>query len=629
MDIEDLYELIRKDNVCLFIGAGFSLYAGYPSGGTLAKIIFNSLTEEEKNKVYENSGLSKLAQDFITLKNGSRNELIAILRKEFIKKPTNTHNHDLLSRVSFFRTIITTNYDTLIEDSYTSRAVVISKPIDVTIPQHNKVKIYKIHGDIHDDKSIVITDKDYSNLYGTDYRNPFWASIISELASKHIVFLGYGYEDLNVWSLFEKILEHTNGEGKKMFYVSPFIPELKEAFLKQNDIHSYKITAEEFLNGLHENIKDNLKKDIEDKSISISTGQEVFDAHNLKIGLNLSPEKNWITSIENATGVTQQEIQFQISDRRVIEKYKRFTNGKGGLNLTFTGKDLASFKYSIEGFSFLKLDTLAKLTVQTPAVFSQTCSIQFLHSDFEVENIRYDVYNLKSNRLLVKTTIDTFRIEINIDISKQPKFTFKVKIFEPNKLISINSAIKVYMLAHFIFSGKSFNLHFQNNKSLLNKSLDVKNNFTPSYLEKLRFFEALKQIEKHFNVKFKDVKIADLQKSALPVNHLLKLINQKRVIVDNKDGVIIDAQNNNIEVVRALKKTLKNKVGVVVFHKGKEIIHLLGLDFDLGDTQILIFEPYSSEETDTSILVKSKSNTITMMYEKFGFQDDGNLIAIW
>lgn len=76
MAIEDLYELIRKDNVCLFIGAGFSLYAGYPSGGKLSEIIYNSLTEDEKKKVYEHSGLSKLAQDFITIKNGNRDELI-------------------------------------------------------------------------------------------------------------------------------------------------------------------------------------------------------------------------------------------------------------------------------------------------------------------------------------------------------------------------------------------------------------------------------------------------------------------------------------------------------------------------------------------------------------------------
>lgn len=551
------------------------------------------------------------------------------MRKEFTKQPTDTYNHDLLSRVSFFRTIITTNYDTLIEDSYTSRAIVISKPLDINIPQHNKVKIYKIHGDIHDAKSIIITDKDYSNLYGGDYRNPFWASIISELASKHIVFLGYGYEDLNVWSLFEKILEHTNGEGKKRFYISPNIPELKGAFLTQNNINFYKITAEEFLNGLSENIKDNLKKDIEDKSVSISTAQEVFDAHNLKVALNMSPKKNWVTSIENVAGITEKQIQFQISDKLAVEKYRKFMDGKGGLNLTFKGNELASFIYSIEGFSFLKLDDLAKLTVQTPPVFSQTCSIQFIETEFEIEDISYDVYNISGKKLLVKTTIDTFRIEIDIDFSKQPTFSFKVNIFEPKQLSSINTAINVYTLAHSIFSGKTFNIYFQNSSNLLNKSVDAKNNVAGSYLEKLRFFQALKLIEKHFNVKFKNIKVADLEKYVLLINKMIDLITLNRVTIDEGYGALFDAKIYNNELISALKKSIKNNEGLLSWRQGKQVIHILGIDFDLGDTQVLIFEPYISEQTDTSVRIKSKSKKFTFMYEKFGFKDVGNSKTIW
>ena len=43
-----LFELIRQEQVIIFAGAGTSLYAGYPSGNDLKKIIHNSLNNTEK-----------------------------------------------------------------------------------------------------------------------------------------------------------------------------------------------------------------------------------------------------------------------------------------------------------------------------------------------------------------------------------------------------------------------------------------------------------------------------------------------------------------------------------------------------------------------------------------------------
>lgn len=44
-----LFELIRKEDIVLFIGAGFSLKAGYPGGNRLAEIIYNDLPIQRKH----------------------------------------------------------------------------------------------------------------------------------------------------------------------------------------------------------------------------------------------------------------------------------------------------------------------------------------------------------------------------------------------------------------------------------------------------------------------------------------------------------------------------------------------------------------------------------------------------
>lgn len=46
---ENLFKLIARGEVVLWVGSGMSLYAGLPSGNQLASFLFDDLSEEEKN----------------------------------------------------------------------------------------------------------------------------------------------------------------------------------------------------------------------------------------------------------------------------------------------------------------------------------------------------------------------------------------------------------------------------------------------------------------------------------------------------------------------------------------------------------------------------------------------------
>ena len=61
MSKERIFELIRKEETALFVGAGMSLYAGYPSGVQLAKILYNNLTKDLQEQLNFTTDLPKLS----------------------------------------------------------------------------------------------------------------------------------------------------------------------------------------------------------------------------------------------------------------------------------------------------------------------------------------------------------------------------------------------------------------------------------------------------------------------------------------------------------------------------------------------------------------------------------------
>jgi hypothetical protein len=101
MSKERIFELIRKEEAALFVGAGMSLYAGYPSGAKLAETLYNNLTSDLRNEIDLTSNLPKLAEDIYYLKGGNKNYLIETLKKEFQKEPTTTETHQLLAKLTF------------------------------------------------------------------------------------------------------------------------------------------------------------------------------------------------------------------------------------------------------------------------------------------------------------------------------------------------------------------------------------------------------------------------------------------------------------------------------------------------------------------------------------------------
>jgi len=117
-ELSELIMKIRTNNVILWVGAGFSLYAGMPTASKLVQSIIEQSRDDEKNILREIRTLQDVSEEFMLLRDGNKDDLIEILKKEIIISPKDLSLHKMLSEMPQINEIITTNYDTLFEQAY-------------------------------------------------------------------------------------------------------------------------------------------------------------------------------------------------------------------------------------------------------------------------------------------------------------------------------------------------------------------------------------------------------------------------------------------------------------------------------------------------------------------------------
>ena len=312
MEKERLFELIRKEEVLLFAGAGFSMYAGYPSGRELAKIMHTGLTPSQQNEIQLTSDLLQVTEDIYNLKNGNKNYLIEILKKEFQKDPSKTETHNILAKIPQIKTVITTNYDDLFERT-NKNLEVIRRSSDYPIIDSKKQLLFKIHGDLLDTKTIILTKSDYNNFFiENKAETVFWTAVKDRLASNHILFVGYSLEDSNIMVLFERILRELGDHGKELFFVAPSINLVKKKFLERSKINYIESTGEDLIKEIYEDLKLNY---IPGLSKGNGTADTAFNFGQLnKIDLQISKRNDTlhIGKFSSLQGLGKTEMKFNL-----------------------------------------------------------------------------------------------------------------------------------------------------------------------------------------------------------------------------------------------------------------------------------------------------------------------------
>lgn len=208
--IIELSQLVRRIDprrTVLFFGSGSSVPSGLKSAPQLTQALC------DKFKVGEGSEYSLTEASQIVEDQHGRRALIDFLRREMASaRPAGgVLNLPLYG----WNSIYTTNYDQIVEKSYSSRSAplrVLSSNFDFGSGRDDDAtSLFKVHGSIERDivdghlSRIIITDGDYDLT--SDYRKMIWDRLSADMADNDCVIIGYSLLDHHVRELVLKVAE--------------------------------------------------------------------------------------------------------------------------------------------------------------------------------------------------------------------------------------------------------------------------------------------------------------------------------------------------------------------------------------------------------------------------------------
>jgi hypothetical protein len=190
----------------IFLGAGSSISSGAPSGTHLSQLISDEFFPTDKIRT-----LSDIAGRVEAV--FGRKPLVDFLRLK-LRDLSPSDAMKMLPHFNFSN-IFTTNYDTLVEKSFSmsnnSIPIVRSnKDYSFDQRQYNTI-LYKIHGCLSEDRcdgfshGMIITDEDYTTY--EKYRQIVFREFEKSLITSNVIFIGYSMSDSNIRDYVEKSIE--------------------------------------------------------------------------------------------------------------------------------------------------------------------------------------------------------------------------------------------------------------------------------------------------------------------------------------------------------------------------------------------------------------------------------------
>ena len=204
--IFNLSESIKKGELAIFCGAGISLNSGLPLANDMIKSILDTLPMDvaDRDEVTKsNIPFEAFIETLLQFTDISR------LLDIFSLGIPNS-NHILIARIAkegYLNTILTTNFDQLIEKAFEKEGLIRSKDfmvyyneeqfsgIDFKKIDNGIINIFKIHGTVEDKESIRTTLKAVANRKLSEKRMKIIRYLFSNGEHKKILILGYSCSD--------------------------------------------------------------------------------------------------------------------------------------------------------------------------------------------------------------------------------------------------------------------------------------------------------------------------------------------------------------------------------------------------------------------------------------------------
>lgn len=623
MLLDNLLNLIRKEDVIIWAGAGFSMYAGYPSGNRLCNILLNSLSDSERKNINENLQLPGLAEEFYRIKGGNKNSLLQTLKKVILDfQPKSTEYHDKLSRIPHFKTIITTNYDPLFENAYGLQGELIFSDEHIPYLDKNKVEIFKVHGDLSKPNSVIITNSDYNNYFRNraEY-DIFWTVVKERLSTKNILFIGYGLEDPNVSVIFDRITEKLGTNRKECFLVAPSLPQHKVTDLVMKKVHYIDLTGEELIDRIIENVKENILTDFENGDVSEGTLRKFLSHFDLKTNLTTIENSYKIDQISSIKGEINGHLNLEFKkDESFITAFNKFMSGENFGNFEIDSNILLSADIRLEGIRLNDPKETSKIELRSIPKISSNINIEF-NNGFELYDIPMKVFSSKK-MIEAHFQFKSGEIVIKFPHPTGTKIDFKFNFEHTENFVNTKFEIDMYTLLLHIGNGEKLTIYF-NEKDSYSNAFPVDKNLVEKARVFLDHFTNLKQIERHYNIRFKDFNFISINSDDIDIaKKLVSLIKGGKLEQDWNGNLVFTLKNNSPKVLNELKMIHNSTSPLEIDNQANEIIDLHGKKISLGHCKIEInnckienMEAIARGETLEAIVI-SKTKKALISYSK-------------
>ena len=448
---ERLIKLVRQEKVSLFIGAGFSIEASAPSVRQLKELILNEFDNDEQRNAHANDGLDELTEFFVEdVCGGSRNDLMTLMKKAFEFTPACMDDHKMLAAIPHFHNIFTTNYDTLLEDSFPSNEKNIVRTDKDCAYMTNPTTIFKVHGDFTDPDSVVLTKSDYAKFKKNRPNPQMWKMVDNEFLTKHILFIGYSLEDDNILNIIKTISKSLCKNQKQMFLIAPGISDRKKTQLKKMKVEPYDAVASDFLQKLTKELEENVSDDFRHKDLSPETYARFCHLHKYNPSITINEDgDNTIDEVKSIDGADlEHKFNFTTnSDVKTMLESMDFVK-YGEIKEDSPYKNVPCFVLS--GEKLLRCSHLVNGVVQGkdfktifigPAEKKIILHFRIVDSDF-FEEVQASSYRLNGHTLLIYADCHIFTMTFNV--TTNDKVTWNVNFrFDFKKSYSNNDeAIK-------------------------------------------------------------------------------------------------------------------------------------------------------------------------------------------
>lgn len=197
-------EALLHANAGLFMGAGLSLRAGYPSWRRLVR----DMAREVGLDAEREADLPGVVQYFLNKAGKTRTRLARTIVEHFGEEKPIPDALRILARLPL-RQIWTSNYETLIERAWLEQR----KRLDVKSRDKDLVHenpwahgiLYKMHGTVEHASEVVIAKGDYESYRRS--RPGFLHLLTGQLVSRRMLFVGISFTDPNLHHLFTVMRE--------------------------------------------------------------------------------------------------------------------------------------------------------------------------------------------------------------------------------------------------------------------------------------------------------------------------------------------------------------------------------------------------------------------------------------